>query len=266
VEIWQAAIVGVVQGVTEFLPISSSAHIVFSTHLLGVSEGSLRFTIFVHFGTLVAVFAALWYRVGPVMQGTIGGVGMLLRGRSPWSDERFRWGAFIMVGTIPAGVIGLAFKEAIGDAFQDPAAAGGFLIATGAILFTTRFARTGSGDVGAKGAITVGFAQALAILPGISRSGTTIATGMLLGVDRQKAAEFSFLLAIPVILGPSILTIGEVVAGPTADIAPLVVGFVAAGLSGYLSIRALFRFVREGRLSWFAYYCWIAGALAIVLF
>ncbi len=265
-EVWQAAIVGLIQGVTEFLPISSSAHIVFSTHLLGVVEGGLRFTIIVHFGTLVAVFAALWYRIAPVVRGTLVGMGEIARGRSPWGEPDFGWGLYVIVGTIPAGVLGLAFEDAIAEAFASPIGASAFLMATGAILFATRFAGSGSRDMRWSSAIVVGFAQALAILPGISRSGTTIAAALLAGTDRRKAVEFSFLLSIPVILGPSLLTIGELATGPEVPLAPLAIGFLAAALAGYVSVRLLVRFVQQGRLSWFAYYCWLVGGLGVVLF
>jgi undecaprenyl-diphosphatase len=270
VEIWQAALVGIVQGLTEFLPISSSAHIMFAERLLGVSEAGLQFTIIVHFGTLLAVCIALWHRLVPVTIATFSGLVSLLRGRSPWNDVNFRWGAYIILGTIPAAVIGLLLEDQIGEAFDHPRWAAAYLAVTGVILFATHFATPLRQDVTLRRAIVIGFAQALAILPGISRSGTTISVGLLLGVDRRKAAEFSFLLAIPIILGPSILTLldisSAVTGGDTASIWPLLTGMLCAMGSGILAIKLLLRFVQSGKLLWFAYYCWIVGGLGIMLF
>lgn len=270
-EVWQAALIGVVQGFTEFLPISSSAHIVFSEHLLGVTESGLRFTILVHFGTLLAVCIALWQRLASVVSGTIGGIGSLFRGRSPWGDENFRWGIYIVVGSIPAGVIGLLFEDHIDRAFSEPRWAAGFLLLTGLVLFVTIFVKQTQGNVTWWRAIIIGCAQALAILPGISRSGSTIAAALYLGVERRKAAEFSFLLAMPVILGPAILTIGNLVTASGAEndpsgILPLIVGTLAALISGVFAIRILLQFVQRGHLSWFAYYCWAVGGLGLVFF
>ncbi len=270
-EVWQAVVIGIVQGFTEFLPISSSAHIVFSEHLLGVTQSGLRFTILVHFGTLLAVCIALWPRLALVVSGTIKGLGSLLRGRSPWADENFRWGVYIIVGSIPAGIIGLMFEDHIDRAFGEPRWAAGFLLLTGVILFITVLAKQTHGNVTLWRAIVIGCAQALAILPGISRSGSTIAAALYLGIERRKAAEFSFLLAMPVILGPAILTIGDLVTASGAEsdssgTLPLVVGTFAALISGVFAIRVLLKFVQQGRLSWFAYYCWVVGGLGLVFF
>ena len=267
-ELWKSALVGVVQGLTEFLPVSSSAHIVFAEHFLGITRGRLDLTIFVHLGTLVAVFVAMWYRVVPVARGTVVGLGELVRGRSPWGIGDFRWGLYLVVGTIPAAVFGELYKGRIEETFDDPWFVSAMLLVTGGLLFATRFVRRATGDVGWWSSIAVGCAQALAIFPGISRSGSTIAMGLLMRVERQKAAEFSFLLAIPVILGGSVLWVSEMIGSGQAQsgLAPLLVGMGAAGICGYLAILVLLRFVQRGRLSWFAYYCWAVGLLGLFHF
>lgn len=267
-ELWKGAAVGAVQGFTEFLPISSSAHVVFMEHFLGITTGRLDLTIFVHLGTLVAVFVAMWYRLIPIMRGTVAGFVELTRGRSPWILVDFRWGVYIVVGTIPAAVIGMLFQDAIERAFDDPSIASAMLLVTGGLLFATHFVRGTTRDMGLWSSVAVGLAQAVAILPGISRSGSTIATGLFLKVERQKAAEFSFLLAIPVILGGSILWIYGMQGNPgsPSDLTPLLVGMVAAAICGYAAIIVLLRFIQRGKLSWFAYYCWAAGILGLLTF
>ena len=265
-EPWQAAVVGVVQGLTEFLPVSSSGHIVFIERLLGVEDTGLRFTIIVHLGTLVAVVVALWYRVAPVARGTVSGIVGLARGHSSWSDRNFRWGIYVLAGTVPAAVFGLSVEHYVAAAFEDPRTASGALLITGALLFATRFVPANTRDMGWASTVAVGCAQALAIFPGISRSGTTIATGLFMGVERQSAAEFSFLLSIPVILGPSLMTIGSLASVPGSELVNLALGFVVSAVSGYFAIKMLLRFVQQGRLSWFAYYCWLVGILGLAYF
>lgn len=266
-EPWKTAVVGIVQGLTEFLPVSSSAHIVFAERLLHLNGQGLELTVIVHFGTLVAVVVAMWYRIVPIVQGTLGGVVKLTHGASPWDDEHFRWGAFIVLATIPAAVVGVMFERQVSAAFGDPRMVSGLLLVTGTLLFTTRFAPQPGRDLRWWSALAVGLAQAVAILPGISRSGSTIATGLFCGIDRRKAVEFSFLLSIPIILGPSLLTIGEIVARfQAANAVPLAVGCVVSGMTGYVAVRLLIGFVQRRGLTWFAYYCWAVGLVGLLIF
>jgi len=270
VQLWQATVVGIVQGFTEFLPISSSAHIVFAEQLLGVSDENLHLTIIVHLGTLLAVCVALWYRLSPVITGTLRGLILVARGGNPWADEDFRWGTYITIGTVPAVVIGLGFRDEIQQLFTSPRWAAAFLLVTGAVLFGTRFRTAGEGGFTWVRATIVGCAQAFAILPGISRSGATIASALYLGTDRRRSAEFSFLLAIPVILGPALITIAEIAsAAPDAaviGVGALAAGLVAAFVSGLFAIKVLLGFVQRGQVHWFAWYCWIVGGGAFLIF
>lgn len=269
-EIWQTAVVGIVQGFTEFLPVSSSAHIVYAERLVGISGLGLQLTIIVHFGSLLAICIALWHRLVPVTLGTISGIGQLLRGQSPWSNVDFRWGMYIIIGTIPAAIIGLSIESTVENAFADPRWPSAFLLFTGTLLFVTRWIPVSNTPLNWWRAILVGFAQALAIFPGVSRSGTTITAGLLLGADRQKAAEFSFLLAIPIILGPSLIEIASISAsasaGDSAGVPALFVGMVTSLVASLIAIKWLINFVRRGRLSWFAWYCWTVGVIGLIVF
>ena len=266
-DLWKSAVVGLVQGLTEFLPVSSSAHIVFAEQLLGIQGSRLDLAIVVHLGTLIAVFGALWYRLAPVVMGTLGGIGELARRRSPWGSPEFRWGTYIVVGTIPAAVIGYLFESRVEAAFSKPFHASIMLLVTGGILFATRYVRSPGRDMGFVSGIVVGLAQAVAILPGISRSGSTISAALFCKVEREKAAEFSFLLAVPVILGGAVLWFLEFADGSaSSDGLSLLVGMVVAMVFGFLAIKLLLAFVRRGRLSWFAYYCWAAGLAGLFLF
>jgi undecaprenyl-diphosphatase len=209
----------------------------------------------------------MWYRIAPILGGTCAGVADLARGRSPWQRAEFRWAAYVCIATVPAGALGVLFEDTLKAAFGSPTQTSWLLMVTGVILFATRFATSGAKDIGWFGSVVVGCAQACAILPGISRSGSTIAAGLFCGVDRQKAAEFSFLLSIPVILGGAGIHILEMVnEGGLAAVfnLPLISAFVTSAIFGYLAIRVLLSFVQTGRLHWFAYYCWgvgIAGTL-----
>ncbi len=263
-DVWQAALLGAIQGLTEFLPVSSSGHLVLGQYFLGITEGHLTMTIILHFGSLVAVFVAMWYRLEPVITGSLRGVPDLVRLKWPKENTDFLWGVYIIVGTIPAVVIGLSFKDEIESSLEDPRFACAMLIVTGIILFSTRFVRARPRPLGWLNSLVIGLGQALAILPGISRSGTTISTGLWLGIDRKEAAEFSFLLSIPVILGPSLIEIGAVVSDPQGNAVPLAAGFLTAAVSGYFAIRLLLRFVQQGRFSWFAYYCWAVGLAGLI--
>ncbi|HOF60733.1 MAG TPA: undecaprenyl-diphosphate phosphatase [Candidatus Latescibacteria bacterium] len=265
----EAAIVGVIQGMTEFLPVSSSAHIVYAEHFLGIKEGNVDLAIVVHLGTLVAVFGAMWYRIAPIIRGTIAGVADLAVRRSPWAREEFRWAAYIIVGTVPAALLGVLFEDSLKETFGNPFQTSVLLIGTGIILFATRFVRRNDRDWGLSPALAVGFAQALAILPGISRSGSTISMGLFLRIEREKAAEFSFLLSIPVILGGAIIHIAGMVeqtGGLGLLSEPLIAGFCTSAISGYAAVRVLVSFVKKGALHWFAVYCWIVGAAGMWYF
>jgi undecaprenyl-diphosphatase len=258
----QAAILGFIQGLTEFLPVSSSGHLVLTQQLLGISVGNLGFDVVVHLGTLVAVFAALWDDVS-----------ILLQGLSLKSSRQARTGRrlilMLIIGTLPAAVIGLIFRDQIEALFASVYTTGIMLIATGTLLFFAEKARTGQrkmAEIRPNDALFVGCGQALAILPGLSRSGTTISASLIRGIARDDAARFSFLLSIPAILGAAVLELPDALAdSATLPMSTLLIGFVIAAITGYASITLLVRFVRRGKLTVFSYYTWAAGVLTLLI-
>ncbi len=267
----KAALLGALQGATEFLPVSSSGHLVIAQHLLGVrmvGEGLLAFDVCLHFGTLVAVVAVFWRDLLAIAFGIFGRTLAAPAGGGLTAAQARRFFLLLLLGTVPAVVVGLGFEEFFEGLVANPAAAGGMLLVTGTFLFFTRYARErGEGVAGLRAGRTlaIGCAQAAAIVPGISRSGATIATGLFLGLDRTLAARFSFLLAVPVIAGATVLKLGDLAALPKDALVATIVGTVVAAVVGFLCIRWLLAIIRRGRFSWFAYYCWAAG-LATILY
>lgn len=281
--VWEAIVLGLVQGLTEFLPVSSSGHLVIVGALLGVREESLTFEVMVHFGTLLAVLAALKDDWRPILLGVVGRPEHRERGR--------RKLAALVVGSLPIAVVGLVLKDPVESLFGSPRFAAAMLLVTGTILWladrlaersagegakssgraggsakTSRHERPGrSDDVSLADAMWIGLGQALAILPGISRSGSTLAAGMARGLDRASAARFAFLLAIPAILGATILQIPDALESGLEGGIPLLIGAVTAGVTGYASIALFLRFLKSGRLTGFALYTWIAGLVALWL-
>lgn len=264
----QAVILGVVQGFTEFLPVSSSGHLVLAQKLLDVqSTNTLTFDVFVHFGTLLSVFVFFWKDIVEIVKSIVRSLKGAMNLREEYSrNEHLRIGVSIVVGSIPAGIIGVLFRDVIKDTFTDPKLAGVCLVVTGLILFLTRLARPNPDKrVGIVSAFVVGIAQAVAILPGISRSGSTISTGMYLKLTSVRAAQFSFLLSIPVIAGASLLETKNLLSeGVDIGAAPILVGTLVSAATGYLSIKAMLKILQKGKLSWFAFYCLVVGVFGIV--
>lgn len=261
----QAVFLGLVQGATEFLPISSSGHLVLVPWLLGWSKPDLAFDTLVHWGTLAAVVASFWRD----LLGLAKGWGRSLAARRLNEPEaKLSW--LILLGTIPGMLMGYLCEDFLETLFCSPAKVAGLLLVTGAILAASERIgkrRREMADLGWLESLLIGFAQGLAIAPGISRSGATIAAGLLLGLKRKAAAQFSFLLAAPIVLGAGLLPLGRLLeAGTTmAQLASLVFGFLAAALSGYLSIKFLLSYLQRGRLYSFAGYCWAVGGVCLLI-
>jgi len=261
----QALTLGLLQGATEFVPISSSAHLVLVPWLLGWPEPSLAFDTTVHWGTLMAVLAYFrhdWVRLLRAWWRSIIG-----RGKQE-PEARLVW--LILLGTVPAALAGLLFQDFFEALFGAPAWVASLLLVTGLMMFVSERVSGGqrpAGQLAPLDALLIGLAQALAIAPGISRSGATISAGLLRGLRREEAARFSFLLATPIILGAGLLPLMDLLASgvfPSA-LAPLLAGFVSAALSGYLCISFLLSYLRRRNLWPFALYCWIAGGLSLLL-
>ena len=239
---FQAMLLGVVQGLTEFLPVSSSGHLALSQAYFGIDGAGIAVAVLLHAGTLLAI--ALVFRDG-LVRLVRGGFG-LFRAPSTWSDDAIL-AAKVACATVPGAIVGLTLEDRVEAAFGDPRLVAVLLLATAGILLLTRGRVGGGSDVGWGHAWLIGLAQALAILPGISRSGTTIAVALLLGIARPKAAEFSFLAAIPLILGSLVLSLpdlGEDAAG--GGTAALALGFVTSFAVGWLALIWLVRLVQPG--------------------
>lgn len=268
-----AFFLGLLQGATEFLPVSSSGHLVLIPWLLGWPIPGLLFDTMVHWGTLVAVLAYFWRDWAALLRGAWEG----FRTRS-LSDPATRLLLLIVIGTIPGALAGALLEDFFEGMFARPAAAAGFLLLTAAILTLAEleWARRSSNPDGAPralsaiswlDALTVGLVQALAILPGVSRSGTTIAAGLGRGLEREAAARFSFLLSAPIILGAGAMQLVQLAHTGTLakEVPSLAIGFLTALVSGLAAIHFLLAYVRRRPLYLFALYCVLLGILGLVV-
>lgn len=268
--IFKAIVLGIVQGLTEFLPVSSSGHLVLFSRLLDVQEPSLVFEIIVHVGTLLAVFvvfrAEVWLLINSFFK--------ILRnpknaGHLVKHDPGCRLLAGIIIGTLPAVLVAFLFKDAIEQLFASSLFVGLMLLITGTLLYVTERQwkqRKKLAELSPKDALFIGSGQAFAILPGISRSGTTIAVALLRGLDRDSAARFSFLLTIPAILGALVFSLGDLASGTTSlGMGPILAGLITSAFTGYIAIHFLLDLVRKGKLIWFSYYTWFIGVLVVIL-
>jgi undecaprenyl-diphosphatase len=263
----QAIILGLLQGLTEFLPVSSSGHLVLGQHLLHVQNPAVfSFDVYVHLGTLISVCLILWKDVLEIIRASWNGIVSSKLAEAYRTSDHVRLGVAILIGTIPAGVIGLMYHEQIEEAFADPKLVSVNLVVTGLLLFLTRLPRPAEGKkMGILSGLIIGIAQACAILPGISRSGSTMSTAIYLKFSPMLAARFSFLLSIPVIAGAALLEVKDVVKqGAEIGYAPILLGTLAAAASGYVAIKLLLRVMERGRFSWFAFYCLALGVIGIL--
>jgi len=265
-EIFRAVFLGIVQGLTEFLPISSSGHLALAQAIFGYEESGLTFEVFVHFGTVVSVLVAFRSEIGDILGALFHGLVRPGQWAHLWkTNPNFRMNWLILIGIIPAGIAGFMVEEFVDQAFQNPLLVGVMLLVTALILWSSRYATIKDSHLDWKKSILVGLAQTLAIIPGISRSGTTITAGMWLKLNPELAAKFSFYLAIPVILGASFIKLLDIFSTgiPQGGLWALVAGTIAAFLSGWVAIVFLMELLRKGKFSWFAVYCAIVGLLTI---
>ena len=268
-DIFQAIIIGLVQGLTEFLPVSSSAHLIFAQQALGVSDVGLAFDVLMHVGTLVAVIVYFFNDIVNMIKGFLLSLVDLKNGnfmgeikKDPY--KKLAW--LTILATIPVGVVGVLFNDMIESMFQGLTIPAFLLLVTGCLLYASQRMNSGRIDVRnvtIKEALIMGCGQALAILPGLSRSGTTIAAGLFAGLDKEFAAKFSFILSIPAILGAAVFQLKDL-SGGNIEIGACIAGFVVAVISGYLAISVLLKIVREKSLDIFAYYCWIVGLIVLI--
>lgn len=262
----QAIVLGIVQGATEFIPVSSHGHLLLIPWLFGWEEPGLLFDTMLHWGTLFAVFVYFRRDLANIITSVIRD---LLRG-TPFASPDSRLGWLVVLATIPAALFGFLFEEQLETLFTDPVSVAISLIISGVILWVSETLGNRTRGLEAlnwKDAVWIGLAQAVAILPAISRSGSTIATGLALGLERPTAARFSFLMSAPIVFGAGLLQVADVAeTGIPRDTALLMVaGLVAAGITGYLCIRFLISYLATRSLRTFAIYCWVVGAAALVL-
>jgi len=257
-EIINAIILGIIQGLTEFLPVSSSGHLEIAKAILGenkVGEESLLMTVVLHFATALSTIIIFRKDLIEVFSG-------LFQFKN---NESFQFSLKIVLSMIPAALVGVFFNDEIEGLFGGALTlVGGMLLITGLLLFLADKAKASAKQVGIKDAILVGISQAIAILPGISRSGATISIAVLLGIDKEKAARFSFLMVVPLIFGKMAK---DVLSGDiqyeSATILPLVIGFIFAFLTGLVACKWMIKLVKRSQLKYFAYYCFAVGTIVI---
>ena len=253
---WEGAILGFLQGATEFLPVSSSGHLVMGQALLGLRLPGLGFEVALHLATLISVLVVYRERIGSLLAGVV-------RGDSP----SLRYAGLLVVASIPAALVGIGFEERFEALFDIPWVTGVALVVTGVILWTSRAAlrREPQRAPGLVDAVLMGIAQAAAIIPGISRSGSTVVTGLWKGVDPQEAAAFSFLMSIPAVGGAALLKAPEMLGGDAgASTGVLLVGAGVASVTGILAIRTFVAMLRHRSFHRFAPYLWVVGVLFLL--
>ncbi len=252
---FQAFVLGAVQGLTEFLPVSSSGHLVIFQHLFDIQEPPLTFDILVHLGTLIAVFIAFWDDIWGIL-------------KNPFCRLTY----LLIVGCIPAGLAGYLLAPYFEKAFESLLVVGIALIFTGILLTLSEhlankhYGLKETDETGFSDVLFIGVLQALAIIPGLSRSGSTIAAGLIAGLEREFAARFSFLLSIPVIIGAAIFELSDVFTSGIAvsNILPYIIGPLTAAIFGFFAIKVVLGLVRRGKLSYFSYYCWTLAAVTLL--
>ena len=256
----QAIALGALQGATEFLPVSSSGHLALAQSLIeGFSQPGVLFDVLLHVGTMIAVMIYFWKDLRDLVTAPFR--------RDETARLHRKMLLLLIAGSIPTGIIGLTGKHFAESLFENVPVVAGMLLITGTILYVSERLRQGTGktDISLGDAILTGIAQGLAIIPGISRSGSTIATLLLRGVDGETAARFSFLLALPAVFGATLLSLRDLGEVATGQLTAYAAGTGAALVIGLLSIHFLLAIIRRKRLYFFAFYCWAAGALFLTL-
>ncbi len=269
----ESLLLGLLQGLTEYLPISSSGHLTIASSLFGIDgQQNLAFTVIVHVATVLSTLVVLWKEIVWIFRD--------LFSRQSWKsysglNEGTRYAINIIISMIPVGIVGLFFKDSIEDIFGSGTTVVGCMLLVTALLLTfSYYAKPRQKEsISCGNAFVIGIAQAIAVLPGLSRSGSTIATGLLLGNRKDKLAQFSFLMVIPPILGEALLDAKDLVeqasaAGASATqgsgFGVLLVGFLAAFISGMAACKWMISIVRKGKLIYFGIYCAVAGILTLL--
>ena len=273
----KAIIMGLIQGLTEFLPISSSGHLAIFGNIMDLQGGGILFEVLLHVGTLVAVFTAFYKDIWELIQEgflMLGRCGLAIAGKIKWNEvlnnEKKYFVCYILLSMVPTVILALLLKKTIEQAYTGTIIPGIGLLITGVILLYTMKVKEGTKkekDMTIADAALIGIAQGIATLPGISRSGSTIVTGRVRGLTPELAVKFSFIMSIPAILGAAILQIKDGAAESIGSETMMLylLGTVVAAVSGFVCIKWLLSIIKKGKLYYFAYYCFGAGALAILL-
>jgi undecaprenyl-diphosphatase len=269
----EAILLGIIQGLTEFLPLSSSGHLVLFQQLFGLKEAELFFDVCVHLGTLFAVMVVFRKEITNIISALTRLFSSRGSKKTLWqkieSDPDLKLALLIVIGSIPTAVMGFLFHGIADRLFASAFIVGLMLILTGLLLWITRLAaprgeKPGANRLTFQNALIIGVVQGLAIVPGISRSGSTISIGLLLGIRREAAARYSFLLSIPAIIGALVLSLKGGLSQTDQAIRISLLGALTAAFVGYGALKCLLHVVKRGRLHLFAPYCWLVGILAIV--
>ncbi|MCK9558015.1 MAG: undecaprenyl-diphosphate phosphatase [Candidatus Cloacimonetes bacterium] len=262
----QTVLLGLVQGLTEFIPVSSSGHLVLAQHFLGIEAGGdISFEVFMHLGTLLAVFIFFHRQIWDLIIS-------LFSWKSGLDGETHRKNrsiiAYLIIATLATGLFYLIFDDMLKGAYDKPLFVAIMLLITGILIFASDFVKNTSvpaSNIGFIKSVLIGLAQGIAIIPGISRSGTTITAALFCGVKRKDAAYFSFMLSIPAILAANISEMGSLMALDMSILHLYITGFVVSFISGYLVIAFLIRLIQSGSLKYFAFYVWLVSAISITL-
>ncbi len=259
----ESIILGIIQGLTEFLPVSSSGHIELGKAIFGIEEkeAGLLFTVVLHFATALSTIIVFWKDIIQIFKGLF---------QFKWNQES-QFAVKVILSMVPAAMVGVFLKDQIDDFYNgNVMLVSAMLLVTGVILYYSDRAKNPEGPVTVKNAIMLGVVQAIAIMPGISRSGSTIASAVMMGVDREKAARFSFLMVLPLILGAMAKEFKDFFdmseaeqAGALILDSTVIAGFVAALVAGYFACKWMIEIVKSSKLSYFAYYCWAIGVIGL---
>lgn len=256
----QSIVLGIVQGLTEFLPVSSSGHLMLASEILGTdlsAADDLTFSLTLHAATVLSTIVILWREVWRLIKGVF----------SRTFTEEQAYLIKIVISMVPIGIVGFCFKDYLEEAFSSMLVVGIMLLITALLLTFAYKAKPRQKDsISYRDAAIIGVAQAFATMPGLSRSGTTIATGLLLGNKKESVAQFSFLMVLPPILGNALLDIIGGNFGGGVEAMPLIAGFIAAFVTGCLACKFMIEMVKRGKLIWFAAYCAVVGVVAIVTY
>lgn len=269
-DLLQAILLGILQGVTEFLPVSSSGHLALARALFGRNlEPGITFEIVVHFGSFCSIVVYYRQTIWKILQDLFRSLSVSgIRSGRYATDSNTRLSFIILLSMIPALLVGFTLKDTVESMFLDPLLVSFMLLVTGGLLFSTRFVTQPDKPVDTKRGFLMGIAQAFAIIPGISRSGSTISVGLFTGINRTLVANFSFLMVLPVLAGAMLLELMEIAENgiESAAVINLVIGFFTSFVAGYFSLKYLIMLLKREKFHYFAYYCWAVGISGILYF